>query len=126
MAASRAVRISLEWSARSLSARSGGRHRSSRVVQSCMRPRSTDLLATRAATCGRKSHAWGDVRSSWTDLFAAILLASQLHLAHTAGADGLAQDPLARLGRDGRARPRLLGDRGRRVAVAMGSGVRSG
>ena len=52
--------------------------------------------------------AYGGPRAA-TDLFAPVLLASQLHLAHAAGADGLAQDPLARLGGNGGARSCLLG-----------------
>lgn len=43
-----------------------------------------------------------------THLLAAIFLTGQLHFAHTPSADGLAQDPLPRLRRNGGPRPRLL------------------
>lgn len=60
------------------------------------------------------------------NLFTPIFFASQLHLAHAASADGLAQDPLARLRGNGGARPGLFGaGRGvSRVGGAMGSAVR--
>jgi len=61
--------------------------------------------------------AYGGPRAA-TDLFAPVLLASQLHLAHAAGADGLAQDPLARLGGNGGARSCLLGS-GRLLVLVM-------
>lgn len=55
-----------------------------------------------------------------TNLFAAILLSGELDLAHATDANGLADDPLARLRRDDGARPRVLGDRcpGGRIGVA--------
>jgi hypothetical protein len=51
-----------------------------------------------------------------TYLFRPVFFASQLHFAHAAGADGLAQDPFARLRWDGGARSGLFM---RRVGGAM-------
>lgn len=95
MAASREVRISLEWSALSLSARlwwpSSVEPRGMILQATCMKKR---LLATGSHDIERKK--W-----SWTHLFTGILLLRELHLAHAPSSDCLAQDPLARLGGNG-------------------------
>lgn len=129
MAASRAVRTSLDWSARSLSARLWW--------PSSVEPRGMILQATCGGEEDEVSGDDGDDdydkggREGWgaTNLFAAVFLAGKLHLAHAAGANGLAQDPFAGLGRDSGAGPGLLGGGGgvvRRIGGAVGGGRRGG